>query len=353
MILKGNMIALLEIQKLALLNQNRGKIYSWTELFKLTGYTPTTFSTSIPAASQDIDPMWIYTQSFKNYTDFDRALISHYSDPAMFQLGFDCYGVSTKLNLSAHRPQWYEYTKNNQWFWKQKTALTLSQWLRFVPGVRQVILIGSSCFESALQRSDIDLMIQVYPGFALLVRFWIKLCLKLTGTDVHPLYLEIKLILQKSILQLVHFFTRIGLIPSYISKALNYRIEQTNVQIQQYKARVGLKVDVGIFFENHAQLEAYYTKDIAQVSWLWSGYSLTDTDDSHFEPLVYTSAPLYIKLLGPVIWIAFAALSLLAYPLSFLQIIFHRLKNEHNPNFFVHQSLICFVPRYDRNSKWV
>ena len=352
-----------QISELIAINQNRLKTYRWTELFSVSGSLPTTLKSLISLHNKKIDPFWSFTQSAKNYTPSFSNLLDLYSNTDVFKLESSNYGLTNRFLSSQTLPDEYSMIVNNSWYWKQKKIHKLSSFIKLIPGIQSLYVISSTSVGVATNNSDIDLVIRCNNYMSPVVRLWLKLFLKLFGIDVHSFYLEISVFIWKAF----SFILNLSLMSKIKSKALNrakkiifIQLENKKKRIFNYKNRSGLKIDAGIFFHNKDDLKKFYSNDVRQVSWLWSGQEiLSDLNNFINKDIVLHNSCYYVetfqykKILYFAVTITLCALNLIAYPISILLLQFNSFKNFNNPNFSAKINLIAYIPRYYKEGNMI
>ncbi len=328
-----------DLKKLVINHQNRGKIFSWVELLTLTGKYPDEIKKEIDENQEIIDPSYPYTQSGKNYnSQYDKDLIKNYNNPELFQINYDKFGVSTNLNLHKTNPTNFYWQDNLDWFWQQKKASKISSWLYCIPGVKKVYLLGSTGLEINKANSDLDIAFLCYPNCVLLSRFWAKIWFKILGIDTFSFGLNLKLI----------FFQRIANWSNI--KWIKNKIDQTSKQIYKFKTRTGLKIDLGMCYENESQITEYYRSDERQLPILNKLLLIKSSfDESIFEDpnlgRIFVEEPSYgKKIIQLLVKITLWILSPIIYPIAILQILWNRIKHNQNPNHRVSFRFCTFFP---------
>jgi hypothetical protein len=330
-----------DLRKLVMNHQNRGKIFSWVELLTLTGKYPDEIKKEIDEMRDEItDPFLPYTQSGKNYNaQNDDFIIQNYSSPDLFAIGYNEYGISSEFNLKKTFPTNYHWQDNIDWFWQQKTAAKISSWLYCIPGVKKVYLLGSTALEINKKNSDLDIAFLCYPGCVLLSRFWAKIWFKILRVDTFSFVLNLKLMFLAEMLKLSK------------SAWIVRQIETTKTQIWEFKNRLGLKIDLGMCYENEVQIEAHYGTDERQLAILHklllikSAFDPSIFDDSNLGRIFVEEPSDILKAIQWVIGIMLWIFSPIIYPLAILQIQWNKLKHNKNLNHTVQFNFCTFYPR--------
>jgi hypothetical protein len=330
-----------DLQKLVTNHQNRGKIFSWVELLTLTGKYPDEIKTEIDKTQVEIaDPFLPYTQSGKNYNvQNDDFIIQNYSNPDLFKISYNEYGISSEFNLKKNFPTNYHWQDNIDWFWQQKTAAKISSWLYCIPGVRKVYLLGSTALEISKPNSDLDIAFLCYPGCVLLSRFWAKIWFKILRVDTFSFVLNLKLL----------FFGEVFRLTKIIWAET--QIKNTRTQIWEFKNRLGLKIDLGMCYENEEQVANYYGNDERQLPILnkllliKSAFDPDIFDDPNLGRIFVEEPSDFLKAFQLIIKIFLWIISPIIYPLAVLQIQWNKLKHNKNLNHIVQFSFCSFYPR--------
>jgi hypothetical protein len=330
-----------DLQKLVMNHQNRGKIFSWVELLTLTGKYPEEIKAEIDEMQGQItDPFIPYTQSGKNYnTQNNDFIIQNYSNPELFKIGYNEYGVSTKFNLKKTFPTNYHWQDNIDWFWQQKKAAKISSWLYCIPGVNKVYLLGSTALEVSGKNSDLDITFLCYPGCVLLSRFWAKIWFKILGVDTFSFVLNLKLL----------FFGEVFRITK--GAWAEKQIKTIKAQIWEFKNRLGLKIDLGMCYENEDQVANYFGNDERQLPILnkllliKSVFEPSIFDDPNLGRIFVEEPSDILKVFQWVTKIVLWIISPIIYPLAILQIQWNKLKHNKNLNHTVQFNFCTFYPR--------
>jgi hypothetical protein len=331
-----------DLQKLVMNHQNRGKIFNWVELLTLTGKYPEEIKKEIDETRSEItDPFLPYTQSGKNYNTLnDDFIINNYSNPELFKIGYNEYGVSSEFNLKKTFPTNYHWQDNIDWFWQQKTAAKVSKWLYCIPGIKKVYLLGSTSLEVSEKNSDLDIAFLCYPGCVLLSRFWAKIWFKILRVDTFSFTLNLKLILLSELFRINK------------SNWVENKIKITKADIWEFKNRLGLKIDLGMCYEKEEQVTKYYGNDERQLPILHklllieSAFDPNIFEDSNLGRIFAAEPFAIVKVLQFIIKILLWIISPLIYPLAILQIQWNKLKHNKNLNHIVKFNFCSFYPRF-------
>lgn len=324
--------------------QLRGKVFSYSQLYSLTGLVPSQIQAEIqtkiqtedeklnqnPNQTPPADPSLALTQSTKNYSYTNQAYFESYSNPANFVLASNAYGASNQLSLQKNQPTWASYTINDHWYWKQKQAEVVARWLYCLPFVGKIYLCSSSALEIASPNSDLDLMVRCRPNTCLIVRLITKTMLKIIGFDSYDWFFSVRKLWAKD----------------------KTALEQ---EIFDYKNRVGTKVDVGMFFENPQQI---LTKFEWQAHYLFVHYRLyiaksmndghifDDQANSSFGAILCTNTHIATRIFQTFFQVFCWLILPVFILLSPLQSLWQKVKKDSNPSFDLSPSFINFYPRF-------
>ncbi len=243
----------------------RGKSWSWVELYTLTKILPSELIKDLENDALDTvvptDPFWLFTQSAKNYQTDTQKLLSSYSDPNIFKITSNNYGIGTHFSY----PDWTTIVYNSNWYWHHLKAQRFAQIISLIPGVKKIYLVGSGSLAIARDNSDIDYAIECFPTCCLLVRLYLKIVLKITAQDVHSFF-------------------------------------------QKSRTKSG-KVDVGLFFKNRNQISKFHHLEARQLSLVM----IKELPTNHIFQTVFTIVFLPLHF---VFWI----ISLIQLPYYYFQL---------------------------------
>jgi hypothetical protein len=311
----------------------RGLVISPVRGLFYTGVLPSGWAGELPESAPD--PLRVLVGvNHKNYTPLAGKMLLNYGESENFEVIGDEFGLGIRGVNRLNKPDWAGYVQNNQWYLNQVRATKISNWLRYIPGVKAIFLTGSSSLELAGVNSDLDFMLQVSPGFAWITRIWAKVILKLLGLDVHDFGGEIGL-------QKVRLFRKIGLIGELEAEAETLYYTQ---QIWQKKQNKGL-VDIGLIFEKIESIEANFPKT-TRFYYIWSSLQTFGVEVDYFggQARYIADSNLVLSLLRAI----FNLISLVLYPLFYAIYLLYKLKNGKSPHFIIQPDLICYFPVVDR-----
>ena len=161
----------------------RGILSTYPQIYAATGALPTTVrAATLPTLT---NPHQLILNTPKhNQPSFNRYLFAHELRPERFGLMTSAYGLSGYNLASAQSNFWLFSVRRTSWYELQQRALRSYLWIRRLPGVRRVYLLGSSAMGAATRNSDVDLIIEARPHWVWVVRLWLKIILKLRTQDV-------------------------------------------------------------------------------------------------------------------------------------------------------------------------
>jgi predicted nucleotidyltransferase len=328
------------LRDLILSHQNRNKVFSWSELKNLTGLNPSQIIQLLAeeGVGSPVDPSWTFSQSGKNQNrQWIDKILQYYTNPEVFALQPNTYGLSTRLGQATNNPIWFNLIKQNDWFWKQKQALKLAAKLKCLPGIKAIYLVGSTSLHISGPNSDIDLAVVTRPQVVLPVRMLLKIWLKLLGLDVFPFHLGLYL-------QLLKLGRGLGFGPN---KFYETKIGQVEEQIWQFKQAKVLKLDLGIITDRPNLLAEKIGQEPRLLS-LWGAKRIDVMDNltlfANEQYLLEYQKNDWIDRVGSGITILLTPLVYLLWPLSLWQLVWHKLvANPLNPYIFTYH-LVCFYP---------
>jgi hypothetical protein len=266
----------------------RGKWWTWTEMYIINKMLPAEIIRDLQSIKiNQTDPLWLFTQSAKNYqTDFD-IILSKYSSSEVLKNHTNAYGISTQLS----QPSWETLTYDNQWYWHNVKSAKIAHKLSYIPGVYKIFRVGSGALKLATtvdRSSDMDFAIQCYPYCCVMVRFYLKICIKILGLDVH----------------------------SFLTKRRNPKGS----------------IDAGIFFESEKQLEIQHVYEARQLSVILK----QELTANHYG---------YI-----MIWLLFP-INIIVYCFALIQLPYYALRIKDKKNLIFGHRYISFLPKYYADKK--
>lgn len=371
-----------KISLLIMLNMMRAKSLTWAEIYGLTGYTPSQlipkFSlsgalvhTSAGTANTNdytmqkgvtteiIDPLWIFTQSFKNYStpyhgiSLTKTVLTQYSDPSTFELQADNYGMYNRLSRLHTQPLWLVLGDNKDWMLKQLFALRYSRLMYATPGVAEIRLVSSAMMRISKPMSDIDIMIKTKPKYVYSTRLWVKFfVLKLFRRDVHLLWVEI--------IKRISFFiyTTFSFQSDLVRRQWDIIRLWAQVRIEKHKfGTQRQKLDIGVIFsDQHIVDKDYVITDPRQQLWLGEYGTLCSTIDQCKQAIVrgdkhimFQHAPERVRIvtylsdivIRSLVWFVWVV----TYPLNVFQYIYYYFTQDTSQNYSITADSIGFVPR--------
>jgi predicted nucleotidyltransferase len=238
------------IWELVHFHQARGKIFSFSEIFRLSKLTP---SEIVSEETKKFDPLYFLTQSGKGYNPLLEKYIQFYSDTKLTNVKKNGLGLDTGICSFGHKV--YQPFELNFSFLKLMEVCPVLVSILKLPGVKSVYVFGSSLQGCSTKFSDIDLAIQTTPNSAISTRILVKLYLKILGKDVY----SIRFGFLKSLLKLARKWGLIG------SKSYYKLYENVQNEIWKYKRKGGLKIDAGMFFSDIEDLQKAYFAPIRHL----------------------------------------------------------------------------------------
>jgi predicted nucleotidyltransferase len=285
------------------------------------------------------DPSIVYTISPKNYTANTNSYLSYYSDVEKFSVSSNNYGIQLNITAQKCKPIWFGYVKNNQWYLNQLKAHKISRLLKLLPGVKNIYLTGSSALEISSISSDIDLIIETYRGQVWISRFWVKVCLKILRLDVHDIFLEFRI-----------SFNHLLRTSRFISQE-KYRILISHLEDQIWnKKKKGGLVDVGLFYENHIDIEKIFPKETRNL-YIWSSLKILNLSQKYDQSNRYGGSLLYwsrksvfYSICSSIFKHSLSFISFLMCPILSLQYYFYIKRAKNYIYFVLKKDFICYFP---------
>jgi hypothetical protein len=301
----------MNLYNLVFQQQNRYKFWNWGEVFACTKLTPSEIKAIVHNKQYSLqDPLSTLVFSHKNHDQ--RALdniFDNYCNPQHFELSYNDYGLSTNFILHAQSPMWQNFNSNTDWYWKQNWIYKYGQWLLIFPGVRNVYLSCSAALENSHDGSDIDLMTQVQPNFVWITKPYFAILSKVLK------YYDLSFPLAA-----FYLFT-------------NQTDKLKNLKHKNLKDKI--KIDFGLVFEAHSQLEKYYSNKERNL-FIWSALEIKSKVE---ERLSFQNENQFISNLPQRIFRS-------------AQDDGHNFNiNQIDTNLEIDTSLDCFVPRNDLQTK--
>ena len=127
-------------------------------------------------------------------------------------------------------------------------------------------------------------------------------------------------------------------------------IERTKNQIWKSKTRSGLKIDLGMCYENESQILHYYGSDERQLAILnkllliKSSFDESIFDDPNLGRIFVEEPSNAKKIMQFLIKFTLWILSPIIYPIAILQILWNIIKHNQNPNHKVTFKFCTFFP---------
>lgn len=276
-----------------------------------------------------INPDFTYLSLQKNQTQtFKEKIEKYWLSPESWEVRSSTDGVYQRISELHTLPHWANIAKENISFDKLYSVSPIIKNLKSFPFVKKVNLAFSVALEQANSQSDVDLIIQTSDIFGLpsvvIVRFWIKLYLKFIGRDTHPFLLY-------NLRELCRSFGWVT-IAQKITNKINYlRFEKTTC------------IDLGLILDHRIDLDTYITPDINHLGFMYYSQFAFEKDIKITEPeqgLIYLNSFKYSsnwfwKILGKFL----STISIILYPIFYIQLLWFWLTNRQNPNQYVSPSI--------------
>jgi hypothetical protein len=254
-----------------------------------------------------------------NNSEFNKYLDKNLLREGRYTLSQSIYGVGTSYNQSAHSNFWLYSQHCDSWFENHYLVFDELRFLKCIPGVKNVYFTGSNVLLISNKQSDIDLIIETSPNFTWLVRFWVKLLLKIQGKDVYRFWFQTQKILN-----------RIG---------FNFDVSKNTLE---YKKRPGIKVDCGLITSNFFEFKEKYIPNEQYTITLRASKILGLNGENtlnKYIPFNFWKSFILICF-KTVLYI----LSFFIYPIitffAYLYIVIHKNQSQ----FIVNWNNICFYP---------
>jgi predicted nucleotidyltransferase len=313
------------IWELVHFHQARGKIFSFSEIFRHSSLTPSKLKSE---KRTEIDPFYFLTQSGKGYNPLLEKFIRNYNNPNLTNVKKVGLGLDT--GICSFHEKIYQSPDLNYSFWKLCESASVLASILKLPGVKAVYVFGSSLQGCSTKLSDIDLAIQTTPNCAVSTRILVKIYLKILGKDVYSIRFGI-------LKMLVYLGKKFGILQPPIYQKLYKNIQK---MMWNYKRKGGLKIDAGMFFVDISTLQAAYFApirhmfmyDVRKFSFYKSGETLIPCLLPIPDKKEIFAGNLFDKIAEIVLYIP-------SYIYSKWQSV-----QPKNYNHIVSPSWVCFVP---------
>jgi hypothetical protein len=200
----------------------RNKLWTWTEIHGLTQKLP---SEIINTKFEAVDPLFVLPFSKKNYHTLPSDFVTNnYLNSSNFDVGYNNIGVSQNYCLSKSTPNWAFQIQNDDWYWKTKWLAKNGSIIIKVPGIKSIYLGCSTASRISNSNSDLDIMVEVWPGFVWISKIYLAIISKF-----------IKYYDFNFVLGLFYYFT-------------NQRQELLSLKKTTLENKI--KIDFGLVFEN-------------------------------------------------------------------------------------------------------
>lgn len=140
--------------------QNRFKFWNWSEIFALTGQTPSEII-ALTNKINLVDPLSVLPYSKKNYNSVaSDYILENYLDTSVFLPCYNEFGISSRFVTVRHTPIWADYIYDTDWYWKQNWIRSFGQILLLFPTIKKVYIGCSTALQMSHNSSDLDLIIE-------------------------------------------------------------------------------------------------------------------------------------------------------------------------------------------------
>ena len=296
-------------------------------MYHFTSKTPTEVCAELNnPASITFNPHNTLLSSGKNNNEYYKNAILNHPLP-IFSRNWAFVSTANRFyqtNAFVHcEPLWGNIIKSNHSFNKLYEAQHILHNLSALPFVKQIYIWGSVALEQSSQYSDLDLILVSKSIFGLstvfISRFWVKLYFKFINRDVHPFLTHYLWI----------FTLKLGL------KNWSQNLQQS---FHKYKQSSRLRFDVGLIVDESIDLDTYTEKDVDRLWFLARKKVVLESD----APLLKGQNNLFLnsykyKLSWVLKFIGFLLeiLSLIIYPVFFIQSLWFSLFNSNDLNQYV------------------
>jgi hypothetical protein len=285
-------------------SQARFKLWTWTELERLTGQNKDEIKLNLDQ-NEIQDPLAVLTYNHKNYNpEYIATLEQNYTQPDLFQIKIDQFGLSNAITQRKHQPYYYHLTQNQDWYWKQKWLAKNKSLFLLIPGVKNIYLACSVASQISHDQSDVDLLIQVDSNCVWLTKIYFAVISKLLK------YYEFNFIL-----------------------GLYFWLTGDKTELEKMKNEAlhsKIKIDFGMVFEKWSQVESNYSDKERHYS-IWNNLDI-QKELNYFQPPItqivyYALIPIYY-LLTPLFFL-----------IGLIHFKWHQNHNQNNPNMLVKWSI--------------
>jgi predicted nucleotidyltransferase len=239
-----------QIYYLVHFHQVRKKLFTFSEIFRITKAIPTTIKSEIKS---EIDPYYYLTQSGKGYNNLLEKTINFYSKPELTSINKNNLGLDT--GLYSFNNKIYQNPQESYYFWHLFQASNNLKNILKIPGVENIYVFGSSLQGCATKTSDVDIAIQTSKNMAITTRILVKLYLKIINQDVYTFRFGL-------LKNISLFYLKIGLLSK---DEYNKKILEIEQEVWKYRHRAGTKIDAGMFFDSVVTLQSVFYKPVEHL----------------------------------------------------------------------------------------
>ena len=291
--------------------------WTYPALYLHSGCLPSTLSQD-PAllTCYSVNPQTLILASPKhNHPVFNRYLLAYQLDASKFDLYLSPYGLSGQNYRSFHANFRLAAARREESYRLQYKALRSALWIKYIPGVKKIYLTGSSVLAAARPTSDADLIIEAWPHWVWVVRFWVKVFLKLRAQDVFRLRFQILRWLNPT---------------------------RHNLEVARYKNRLGYKLDIGLVTVSWPDFRDKYLPKAPYTLFFY------EAEELHVTTGIcgYSPQSSIVKGFWRGLHKILFLLSLLLYPVIWLWARAYIYLHRNSPRFIVTWDDLCFYPLY-------
>ncbi len=219
-----------DLQRLIMNYSLRGRVFSYPELYVLTGQKPQYFENK-GCFGYDLEPSLSLIDNHKNNLQSD-VILNNYSRPENFQVVKNRHGYTTKYNtFTGSAFMQSQQQSSQQWFWKQLQLQKFGFWFYCVPGLSKVFICSSVVNKTANNHSDVDLIVLTKENSVWFTKAYFAVIAK--------------------VLKYYNFNFLLGL--------YNYLWDQNALELQKQKCLEGkMKIDFGLVTNDLDLVDFYY-----------------------------------------------------------------------------------------------
>jgi hypothetical protein len=219
-----------DLQRIILNYSLRGRVFSYPELYVLTGQRPSYFD-SKKILDYLIDPNLSLIDNYKNFAHGD-TILQNYNDPNRFQIQKSRHGFQTRYNNSTGFNFFAKQLEiSNNWYWRQLKLQKYGFWFYCIPGLDKLFICSSTVNKTASDHSDVDLLVLTQNNSVWFTKVYFAIVAK--------------------ILKYYNFNFAVGL--------WNYIFDKKALALQKEKCLEGkLKIDFGLVTSDLSLVDYYY-----------------------------------------------------------------------------------------------